>query len=236
MSKRPDVIIRNRSKKQREKNSASWKDPQKRAVRLQSIYKANETETVKRRRMAAIKKGWQNMSEDGKNKRKSGLTYGKHGFKKGQIPWNKGLTVKTSEEVASYGKKSGQSRKGKPNGWRGKKRPGAREAMLEKIASGKMKKCFNTKPELAMKKILDNAGIEYEFQRRLGNFCFDFVIEGLKLVIEVDGEYWHNYPHGTDKDRIKDEYLKLIGYRVVRVWGNDALKGNFKPEAIVNLP
>ena len=41
----------------------------------------------------------------------------------------------------------------------------------------------------------------------------DFISRKLKLVIEVDG-YSHTFKY--EKDRIKDEFLKNLGYRVIR--------------------
>ena len=40
-----------------------------------------------------------------------------------------------------------------------------------------------------------------------------------QILIEVDGEYWHNYPDGTDVDREKEKMAKDHGYKLVRIWG-----------------
>lgn len=54
-------------------------------------------------------------------------------------------------------------------------------------------------------------------------FC-DFYIPKLNLVIECDGNYWHNYPNGTAKDILRNEQLKLKGYKILRIWEKDIRK------------
>lgn len=55
----------------------------------------------------------------------------------------------------------------------------------------------------------------YQFVRQfsVGNYILDFACRKLKLAIEIDG-YSHNFTY--EKDIEKDEYLKSIGYKVLR--------------------
>ena len=55
----------------------------------------------------------------------------------------------------------------------------------------------------------------YQFNRQfsIGEYILDFACRKLKLAIEVDG-YSHNFTYERDKE--KDNYLKRIGYTVVR--------------------
>ena len=39
------------------------------------------------------------------------------------------------------------------------------------------------------------------------------------IVLECDGEYWHQYPHGRPIDRVRNEEMKEAGYKVIRLWG-----------------
>ena len=98
--------------------------------------------------------------------------------------------------------------------------------VLNLMATGRIKK-FNTKPELKMKELLNALNIEYKFQIGLGGYMMDFYIPSKNLNIEVDGNYWHNYPDGTKKDRIRDIKLRERGYNVIRFWESDILKMNF---------
>jgi very-short-patch-repair endonuclease len=80
----------------------------------------------------------------------------------------------------------------------------------------------NTKPELDMKKILNDIGIEYKHQFRIMDiehfYAADFYIEKFNIVLEVDGVYWHNYPHYRPLDLIRIKEMKDNGYNVIRFW------------------
>lgn len=56
---------------------------------------------------------------------------------------------------------------------------------------------------------------KFRRQHSLGNFIADFYCPSEKLVIELDGEQHYHEP-GIEKDRIKENYLKSIGIRVIR--------------------
>lgn len=54
--------------------------------------------------------------------------------------------------------------------------------------------------------------------------CFpDFVWEDLKLIVEIDGGY-HKAPEQAEKDRVRDNKLKLYNYEVIRIWHKDEEK------------
>jgi len=44
------------------------------------------------------------------------------------------------------------------------------------------------------------------------------------LIVEADGNYWHNIPGRKEKDLIRDKKLKTMGYEVVRFWEADIHK------------
>lgn len=75
----------------------------------------------------------------------------------------------------------------------------------------------------------------------------DMLIEGLKLVIEVNGDYWHANPkkykpsdiikrwNGEAEagkvwefDRCRKEQIESFGYKVITLWGSDIKKGDFE--------
>ena len=106
---------------------------------------------------------------------------------------------------------------------RGKKQPWSRDNIIRLMATGRIKK-FDTKPELAMKEMLKAWGFEYEFQKIIHGIICDFYIPSKRAIVFVDGEYWHNYPYGTEKDRSQDAKLRDAGYAVKRFWGKNILK------------
>jgi very-short-patch-repair endonuclease len=79
-------------------------------------------------------------------------------------------------------------------------------------------KFFDTKPELEMKEILDKLNIKYYHQIWKEKILCDFYLPKENCIIEVDGKYWHNYPKGNTKDKIRTKELKKIGYNVLRFW------------------
>ena len=63
----------------------------------------------------------------------------------------------------------------------------------------------------------------YQFNRQypIGKYIVDFICRKKRIVIEVDGSS-HNYK--VEKDREKEEYLKQIGYKVIRIREKDILQ------------
>ncbi len=46
----------------------------------------------------------------------------------------------------------------------------------------------------------------------------DILIPSINIVIECDGDYWHNYPIGKDVDHIRTSELIEKGFKVLRLW------------------
>lgn len=177
-------------------------------------------------------------------KRKIGQNHSPKGdFKKGNIPWNKGLTKFTDERVAKYGRDSGKSRKGThqseshienmKNAITGKKRS-QKSIANYKIAAKRrceenqeywkaLRKSLNLRPNKQEKKlgsILQNLlPNEYkyvgDFSFILGGKCPDFMnINGKKKLIELYGSYWHR--DDNPQDRIN--FFKQFGFDTLIVW------------------
>lgn len=56
----------------------------------------------------------------------------------------------------------------------------------------------------------------YQFNRQLpiGKYIADFACRKLNLVVELDGM---SHQYKQEEDRIRDEYMQSLGYRVVRI-------------------
>lgn len=52
-------------------------------------------------------------------------------------------------------------------------------------------------------------------------FAADFFIPDKNIVIEADGDFWHNYPHGNEIDHIRTKELIEKDYIVLRFWGSE---------------
>ena len=63
-------------------------------------------------------------------------------------------------------------------------------------------------------------GFKFRRQAPIGRYVVDFVCYEKRLVIEVDGGQ-----HAlSEKDAVRDEWLKQQGFSVLRYWNNDVLK------------
>ena len=77
--------------------------------------------------------------------------------------------------------------------------------------------------------ISDEISEEFDIERQFyiergGLHSFDFAIPELKLLIEIDGSYWHEKPGRKEKDLEIDRNARKQGYEVVRFRDADLKK------------
>ena len=86
---------------------------------------------------------------------------------------------------------------------------------------------------------LDKLGVEYEYQfeaKDIGRF-YDFFIPKSRLIIEVDGDFWHGNPekytddklrghqkHARRVDEYKDKWALIHSIPILRIWESDIRK------------
>ena len=63
------------------------------------------------------------------------------------------------------------------------------------------------------------SGFKFVRQEPLGRYTCDFVCREKKVVVEVDGGQHSE----SSRDRVRDQFLNSLGYRVLRFWNNDVL-------------
>jgi len=66
-------------------------------------------------------------------------------------------------------------------------------------------------------------GLKFVKQHGIGKYIVDFCCRSLKLVIEIDGDT-HFTPEGLEYDRIRNNYLESLGYKIIRYNNNDVMK------------
>jgi len=75
-----------------------------------------------------------------------------------------------------------------------------------------------TSIEIAIQQALDKLEIKYEAHKVIGYLTVDLYIPELNLVVECDGDYWHNLPEQKHADMRRDYWLRSQGFRVARIW------------------
>ncbi len=114
----------------------------------------------------------------------------------------------------------------------------ARSMLMGKIKSKE------TKPEIQLRKVLWSLGIRYRKNVKKLPGTPDIVIPRYKLIIFVDGEFWHGYnweekkskiksnrdfwipkiERNMQRDRINNRLLREQGWEVVRFWDKQIKK------------
>lgn len=91
-----------------------------------------------------------------------------------------------------------------------------------------------TAPERKMENFLKEMNVNHETQTILGSFIYDFCLPDHKVLIEVDGDYFHGHPDKYAKedlnalqrkikrnDLLKDKMASGMKYTLLRFWECD---------------
>jgi very-short-patch-repair endonuclease len=95
----------------------------------------------------------------------------------------------------------------------------------QKLASARSRQSqnFMTRPVLTLLSSLIPLLGEPEIEYQIGVYTVDICYPSLYVVIEVDGNYWHNFPFGLARDKRKTQFLEELGWKVFRYWEKDIL-------------
>lgn len=110
------------------------------------------------------------------------------------------------------------------------KRPEVREKMKEARKQQIVPK-KDTSIEIKIQNFLKELNIKFEVHKYINiehGYQCDVYIPSSNLIIECDGNYWHNYPEGTEIDKIRTTELLVAGYEVLRLWESDIRKMNIE--------
>lgn len=81
--------------------------------------------------------------------------------------------------------------------------------------------------ELKVKYQLDSIGVKYIQQKRVYDkkhnrvYYFDFYLPDYKLVIECNGDYWHNLPERKQRDKDLKQFVENCGKSVLFLWESE---------------
>lgn len=98
----------------------------------------------------------------------------------------------------------------------------------------------DTSPEVKLRHAVWRLGLRYRLNRRIAGIRPDFIFPGMKLVIFVDGCFWHGCPdhyvrprsnnadfwaiklvQNVARDERQMKHLQAEGWRVIRVWEHE---------------
>lgn len=91
-----------------------------------------------------------------------------------------------------------------------------------------------TSLELEVESLLDSIDLCYFYHKEIDGYEIDYYL-GQKIIIEVQGKYWHNNNNKIhlEKDKKKKKYLENLGYNIIYI-SEDDLK-NKKEEIVKNI-
>jgi len=83
----------------------------------------------------------------------------------------------------------------------------------------------DTSIEIAIEKELKKNNISYKKQVHIKNVgIVDFFIPEANLIVECDGDYWHNLSDMKKRDLNKDFASQFLGYKTLRFWEHEINK------------
>ena len=86
----------------------------------------------------------------------------------------------------------------------------------------------DTLPERLIEQELIRQCIPYNKQVPLESIAVvDFLLPS-RIIIQVDGDYWHSLPQTKKRDNNQDFILGFKGYRIYRFWEKDIKKSACK--------
>ena len=113
-----------------------------------------------------------------------------------------------------------------------------------RAASNKQTMYRKTKPESILENYLKQNNISYDYSAIMGdskrNYQYDFIIHGKRILIEVDGDYWHANPNYKPErplteqqkknilnDKEKDKFAEEHNFKLIRIWESEIKNGDF---------
>lgn len=156
-----------------------------------------------------------------------------HGEGKNKIsskpPWNKGLTKDNDERILKQANELSISKKGKTPKveWTEERRKEQSERKKKlyqecpekhpnrKLSANKGKWTY---PEKIAGEWFDRNNLLYERNKKVDRFYPDFVLGN--IIVEIDGEYWHD----QERDNERDKKLSELGYTIYRIKAKERIE------------
>lgn len=80
----------------------------------------------------------------------------------------------------------------------------------------------NTSIEILLQEEFNNRQFRFEMHKSMfGRYQPDFTFPDSRLIVQADGDYWHNRPKDVERDNHFDSIAKKNGWSVLRFWEHD---------------
>lgn len=136
-------------------------------------------------------------------------------FQKGFKPWNTGLAETGICKAWNKGLKGIMTEATKDK---------IRKGVIEHLTKRQLKQ--DTGIELKMKAILESRNILFQHPYKFNDkFLCDFSLPEYKIIIECDGDYWHNREDIKKRDYAKNQYITTCNWTILRFWEHE-INGN----------
>ena len=86
---------------------------------------------------------------------------------------------------------------------------------------------YFTDIEFIFARFLSEHGIKYEHNKKISYFYPDFLLMK-KIIVEVDGTYWHSSKRKKRYDKRRQRFLEGKGYTVIRLSDTEIYDNNLK--------
>ena len=178
------------------------------------------SEETRKRMSESAKKYWNKLSETQRKSKTKSLhtdeTRNKISLScKGRKAWNKGLKgFSVKEEVK---KKISKTNKENWNKLSFKQR----KIKMEKIVNNS-DRFWKSKLEEIVLKQLEYYNVKYIRQKIIGDkdnfYIIDFYLPQFEIVLEINGEYWHNLPDKIERDNKLKQFVESHNKKIVFIW------------------
>lgn len=222
---------KNRSTKERaicvENIKKSWKDPLKRKNRVDALKLAHNKPEVINNHSRASKKFIDSLSDQEKENRRQ----------KFKDIWAKPENRKKILELSKIGLKAAMSPRGRANFYKALKNLELREKRRQTAIKNLLKMPVISNLNKMFKIALNKNYLYPVSEFPIGPYVVDFCFPKERIIIEVDGDYWHANPGIYDYNKINQQQKKIVakdkrestfcknhGWKLLRFWETDIKK------------
>ena len=233
-----NLYFKNRTDYQKIKHNEalkeSWKDPVKRNNRVDSLKKAHNLEKAKLNHSKATKNYFKSLSEDEKEVRNRVL----------KDTWAKPENREKLEKIIKMGLLAANTDEARKKIKETNKTPETKAKRSRAAIKNLLRIPIVSSLNIKFEKALNEAGLFPEPEYTIDFYMVDFCFPDKKIVVEVDGDYWHCNPviysepknkqqkRVVSKDKREKTFLINRGWTLLRFWEKDI---NFDIRKCINI-